>query len=191
MNHLEESTFFTEIIQNTAWLMNILTTLKDIGLTNIYIGAGVIRDVVWGHLHKRPILEPISDIDVVFFDLNSQDSKLEIKIKECLTTLFPQYQWDVTNQANVHQWYAEYFNIHVSPLSTLQEMIATWPETATSIAIKLSEDNTLDIIAPFGLTDLLNMIIRWNPTRISRGYYEQRIKEKQYVNRWPKVTIIY
>lgn len=187
---MNDLTQFTNIVQSSAWLMQALTTLKSIGLPNAYIGAGAVRSVVWDYLHGYPVQAPSADVDVVFFDPSDCGEERDHLIQHRLSEIHPEIPWDVTNQAGVYLWYAEYFGREAPPLSTLEEMIATWPETATAVAVRLTIKDQLDVIAPFGFSDLLNMVVRWNPARVSLEYYRNRVQQKQYQSRWPKLTVL-
>lgn len=190
MNHIDNETLFTIVKQHDE-LMSILSFIKEYHHLNIYIGAGLIRNVTWAYLHNINICIESSDIDLVYFDSEDQNLVQYQSFTEQLQHNFPKLKWDMTNQANVHQWYDKYFNTKIEAFDCLEEAIATWPETATAVAIKLNSNNELDIIAPFGLTDLLQMIIRWNPTLVDYSFYQKRIQQKQYSTQWPKVKIIY
>ncbi|MCZ8075908.1 MAG: nucleotidyltransferase family protein [Paucibacter sp.] len=45
------------------------------------------------------------------------------------------------------------------------------------------------MIAPYGLDDLFAMRIRRNPARVSVKTFRQRVAQKQYAQRWPRVQI--
>lgn len=190
MNNIDRDTLFTIVKQHDEF-MSILSFIQCYHHLNIYIGAGLIRNITWAHLHQVDISIESSDIDLVYFDSEDQNLVQYQSFTEQLQRNFPKLKWDITNQANVHQWYHNYFDTKIEAFACLEEAIATWPETATAVAIKLNSNNDLDIIAPFGLTDLLQMIIRWNPTLVDYSYYKKRIQQKQYSAQWPKVKIIY
>ncbi|MEO4027717.1 nucleotidyltransferase family protein [Chromobacterium vaccinii] len=52
-------------------------------------------------------------------------------------------------------------------------------------------DDSLRIIAPFGLDDLFGMMVRRNPARASAEIYRRRVADKRYPERWPRVTVIH
>ena len=77
----------------------------------------------------------------------------------------------------------------MAPLRSLEEAVASWPEYATAMGLRLDDDNRLHVIAPYGLEDLFAMIVRRNPARVSIETYRRRIASKRYAQRWPRVTI--
>ncbi|HEY3552557.1 MAG TPA: nucleotidyltransferase family protein, partial [Solirubrobacterales bacterium] len=94
------------------------------------------------------------------------------------------------NQAAVHLWFPDKFGYDVEPFGSTAEAIASWPETATSVAVRLNEDDDLAVVAPCGLSDLLGMVHRRNPARVTVEEYERRLATKRIGELWPRVTII-
>lgn len=78
----------------------------------------------------------------------------------------------------------------MKPLVSTIDAITTWPETATCIGIRLLKNDELLIYAPFGLEDLFEMKLRWNPTRIPIKEFWKRLHDKKLVDKWPKMTVI-
>lgn len=99
--------------------------------------------------------------------------------------------WDAKNQAAVHTWYGQRFGADVAALSSSADGVATWPETATAVAVRLDEHNHLQVTAvDGGLRDLLAGVCRRNPRRVSLKEYRHRLQRKKVAVRWPHVTII-
>jgi hypothetical protein len=178
------------ILRETSWFMEALVAVRELKLPSWCIGAGVIRNLVWDALHNLTQPSELSDVDVAYFDKSDITIDRDHKIQAELRLQFPKIPWEVTNQAGVHLWFESVFGDPVKPLSSLEEAISTWPETATSIGVTLNHDCTINVIAPFGLDDLFGMIVKRNPTRVSIETYRKRIAEKQYQERWPRVTVI-
>jgi Nucleotidyltransferase len=57
--------------------------------------------------------------------------------------------------------------------------VATWPETATPVAVRLDDHDRLQITAACGLEDLLQGVCRRNPRRVSVEWYRHRVHAKQ------------
>ena len=102
----------------------------------------------------------------------------------------PRTPWDAKNQAAVHLWYAHKFGYAVEPLRSSADRVATWPETATAVALRLTEGDGLIVCAPFGLIDLLGLVHRRNPRRVSVEEYERRLRSKRISERWPHVRVV-
>jgi hypothetical protein len=99
--------------------------------------------------------------------------------------------WEATNQAAVHLWYEEVFGFSVPALHSSEEAVGTWPETATSVAVRLLSNGRILIVAPCGLADLFNMVLRRNPCRVTQEKFVQRLHSKHILRKWPRVQVIY
>ena len=96
--------------------------------------------------------------------------------------------WEVTNQANVHLWYESRGQI-VPPLRSLDDGISTWPEFATCVGVYTAADESVHVIAPHGLDDLFELRVRHNPSRASASDFRERVRSKDFLERWPRLTI--
>ena len=174
------------VVTATTWLMDVLRRARDEHLPDWFVGAGAIRDVVWD-VRFGDGLHPsgIEDIDLVYFDPSdlSKDREHEIEAR-----LGP--RWDVTNQAAVHTWFHTKFGGDpVEPLTSTTDGIATWPEYATCVGVRLEDDDTLTVTAPHGLDDLLDGVWRSNPVRVSPEEAVRRLARKAPGKRWPRVRL--
>lgn len=154
-----------------------------------YLAAGIIRQLVWSTLHRQQYDIRHMEIDVVFYDPDLKHIS-EKDIQAALHQLFPDNVWDVVNQATVHHWYVTEQGKKISPYSSLINALSTWPETATAIAVRLNHDDQLEIIAPFGLEDLFELKLRWNSKLVSKPLFLDRIRQKNWMERWPKLKIM-
>lgn len=179
-----------EIASESPWLMNALATVRRLALPEWCIGAGAIRNLVWDSLHGKSSASQLSDVDVAYFDATDISPQRDEELQSKLQALDPSVPWEVTNQAGVHQWFEEHFGHAVEPLRSLEEAVASWPEFATAVGISLAHDNSLQVIAPHGLEDLFAIVVRRNPTRVSIETYRQRVAQKRYLERWPKVRVV-
>jgi hypothetical protein len=150
----------------------------------------VIRNLVWDHLHGFERPTTLKDIDLVFFDAASLEQEREEEIREALVARAPDIPWDVKNQAAVHLWYPKVFGIAVDPLLSSADAVGTWPETATSVAVRLLPDESVSVIAPCGLEDLFGLICRRNPRRVTVEEYRRRVEDKRIREHWPHVQIV-
>jgi hypothetical protein len=80
--------------------------------------------------------------------------------------------------------------VDVPPLVSAADAVATWPETATAVAVRLTADDRIRVVSPWGLEDLFGIIWRHNPRRAPVALFNQRLRSKQIATRWPRVRII-
>ena len=181
---------FKRIINQNAWVMKILRTVRECSLPEWFVGAGVIRSLIWDRLHGYLRPTPVKDVDVAYFNGSNLSQEQDKEILKQLSKKLPDVPWEVTNQATVHLWFEEYFGYRVLPLKSIEEAVSTWPETATSIGVRLLPNDELYLYVPFGLDDLFNMILRRNPNRVTLELFRQRAKEKGILEKWPRVKMI-
>jgi hypothetical protein len=93
----------------------------------------------------------------------------------------------------VHTWYhAKFGGEPVAALASIADAVATWPETATAVAVRLPAggDARIEVCAPLGLADLLGGVWRRNPRRVSLDVSLARLARHQPARRWPGVSVI-
>jgi hypothetical protein len=182
----------TGLVRACPWLMDALTVVRDAGLPDAWVGAGALRDLVWDERYGdgfRP--DRVKDIDVAFFDPADLSRERDDAATALLARARPALPWEATNQAAVHTWYAGSFGgPPVPPLRSITEAVATWPETATALAARLTAGGELRYCAPYGLADLLNGVWRSNPRRVSAAVARERLARKRPAERWPRLRVV-
>ena len=169
--------------------MTALSVVARSGLPHAWIGAGVIRDVVWGQLCGQFCADDVKDIDVAFFDPADLGRDRDATAQETLAAL-ADLPWEATNQAAVHTWYHEFFGgPRIDPFARVHDAVATWPETATCVAVRLLANN-IEVCAPHGLADLLGGVWRVNPVRVTPEVSMARLARQRVRVRWPCVTVV-
>lgn len=178
-----------EIVRSTDWLMRALVAARQVNAPDWLIGAGAVRNAVWDRLHDYETRSELADIDLVFFDPQDLSRRREEQVRGLLEAALPGEPWDAKNQAAVHLWYEQKFGYAVEPLSSTEAAVGTWPETATCVGLRLGCDDRILVVAPFGLGDLLGLVWRRNPARVSVEEYERRLASRRIIERWPRVTV--
>lgn len=177
------------LIQDDEWMMEILKTAKKLNLPDWWICAGFVRSKIWDTIHGFQTRTLLPDIDVIYFDPSNMLEKTEKEYELKLKMFKPNLPWSVKNQARMH------LVNNVSPYSSSVEAISKFPETATSLGIKLSEQDNLIIAAPCGIHDVLNLEIKPTPffreTAERMKIYKDRLKEKKWKLIWENVEIFY
>lgn len=181
---------FKAIVRSTPWLMDALRAARVVDAPQWVIGAGAIRNAVWDRLHGFEAPTELADVDLAFFDRTDVRPEREQQVEAELAAALPALPWDAKNQAGVHLWYPRKFGIDVEPLRSIADGVATWPETATAVAVRLEADDELTVIAPFGVGDLVSLVHRRNPRRVTVEEFERRLYSKRISERWPRVRIV-
>ncbi|WP_240033287.1 nucleotidyltransferase family protein [Micromonospora globbae] len=91
----------------------------------------------------------------------------------------------------MHTWYPTRFGGDPVPaLQSIPDAVATWPEYATAVAIRLDADEHIAVCAPHGLDHLLDGIWQRNPRRVSLVVSRQRLARQRPAHRWPRVRVL-
>ncbi len=179
-----------ELIRSSSRLMRALRAARAVDPPDWLIGGAVIRDLVWDHLRDPARQTAWQDVDLVFFDPASLGEERELNLRDALHAQASDIPWDVKNQAAVHLWYPQAFGVEVQPLASSADGVATWPETATAVAVRLRADDSIEAAVPYGLEDLFGLICRRNPRRVTVEEYHRRIQAKAMAVRWPALQIV-
>ncbi len=179
-----------DVLRRAPLLMDALRVARAVAAPQWLVNAGAIRDAVWDDLHGRPPTAPPRDVDVGFFDPADLTPERDEAVEEALRRRAPDVRWEAKNQAAVHHWYPRVFGLEVPPFRSCAEAIATFPETASAVGVRLLPDDDLLVVAPFGLDDLFGCVCRHNPARVPPDLYERRVAEKRFRERWPRMRYL-
>jgi len=182
---LRTLTDIQHLLEAHADLYALLSHVESLGLPDGWIGAGFIRNAVWDVLHGRAIdVSRLDDVDVIFFDRNDTRRERESDLEHRLREAAPGTNWSVKNQARMHLGNGD------GPYRNALDAVAHWPETATAIAAR-SAHGRVEMIAPHGVQDLLNLIVRPTPAFAHKmDVYRERVSSKNWPTRWPKLTML-
>lgn len=175
------------LVQNKV-IENILRLAPELQMPNWYLGAGCIAQTIWNKLHGFDLNCGIKDYDLVYYDpSNLSGEKEELYIQKG-RELFKDIPVEIKNEARVHLWYEKHFGYPIVPYQSVEDAINTWPTTATCVAVKYYDKNQFTVYAPYGLNDLLGMIVRPNKTQITKEIYLK--KAERWKKIWHKLKII-
>lgn len=179
--------FVTETIRAATGRMEALHAVAAFALPDAWVAAGAIRNAIWDRLHDYVTWTPLADIDVVWFDRARADAAIDAALERRLGALMPEYCWSVENQARMHVRNGD------APYSSATDAMRFWPETATAVGARLTEGTGIDLTAPYGLEDLVNLVVRpartWAPRRLQA--YHARVRNKQWKKHWLRLTVLF
>ncbi|MDR3474352.1 MAG: nucleotidyltransferase family protein [Devosia sp.] len=180
----------TDIIRGDALLMGVLEGLREIDLPDWLLVAGVLYNRVWNELTGRPPLAGINDIDVFYFDGSDLSYEAEDRVIRQLAARFADLPLplQVRNQARVHLWFPQKFGQPFAPLTSSSEMLGRYASKTHAVAVRLEQDDTLSIVAPFGLDDIFSFRIVPNPVLMNRPAHEAKGARARSV--WPEITVL-
>lgn len=167
--------------------MHVLRLVKELDLPDCWVAAGFVRSCVWDCLHDRWPSPLPDDIDVIWHDPLNAMRERDVLIESELRARDGTFGWSVKNQARMHERNAD------TPYLSASDAMRYWPETATAVGVRLSEQADIEVSAPFGLDDLFGLIVR--PTQRflaeKNAMYADRIQGKNWQHAWPGLRIEY
>lgn len=173
------------LVKNDKWMMDVLYEAQKLNLPDWMIGAGFLRNKVWDYLHniKREVADT-RDIDLIYFDIKNADKEADKKLSEKMSGLLG-LEWEIRNQAYMHTKHDR-----TEHYKNAEEGLSEWVETPTCVAVTL-ENGEPKIIAPYGIDDLVNLIIRPTaPQYKNLDLFWDRIKSKKWLEKWPKLKVV-
>ena len=142
---------------------------------------------MWDAVHGRTANRLKGDVDVIWFDPFVTDAGYDRQIEIQLRAVIPEIDGSVKNQARMHVRNGD------APYLSATDAMRHWPETATAVAARRTDDGTCEIASPFGLDDLFNLIVR--PTEQfaheKHAIFERRVRSKAWLETWPRLTTAY
>jgi hypothetical protein len=174
-----------EQILEDSWMQEVLKAVTSLKNNSLWISGGFVRNKIWDYKHRYRIRTRLGDVDIIYFDQANISVETDHSIESKLKTLLPNIIWSVKNQARMNTKAGD------EPYTSLYDALYKWPETATAIAIQIDEHGFLKIIAPYGYDDLFSLVVR-PPDYFRRHHidrYLERIKNKNWIQIWPKLNI--
>ncbi len=186
MNTMKNKQEILDSIRENPDMMAILTIIRDLGLQDSWLAAGSVRNFIWNLLSDKSPFDRETDVDVVFFDpaISYEDTLgIESELKED----FPQYQWELKNQVYMHQ-----HSPHTAPYTSSRDAMSKYPERCTAVGLRLNEDSTLELFAPYGLEDILKFQVSPTPHFLDNEermkLYQERLSKKNWQEKWKNLT---
>ncbi|HEY0525613.1 MAG TPA: nucleotidyltransferase family protein [Stellaceae bacterium] len=170
-------------------MMRLLAAVERLRLPDAWIGAGFVRNAVWDALHGRRIdCTSLGDVDVVFFDPADARPEREAVIEAELWAACPDAPpWSARNQARMHRQNGD------PPYRDTEDALRHWPETATAVAVRSARGGSgVELIAPHGVADLLNLVVRPTPAFMTAKIeiYRCRVHSKNWLARSPRLVTL-
>ena len=183
-------TRLADIVRADPGLMHVLTTVRGLGLDDWRVFSGAVYQSVWNAVTGRPAGYGIRDYDLGYFDPDVSWEAEDAVIKRVAAAFEPPFSdmVEVRNQARVHLWFEGKFGEPYEALTGTDEALARFVAPAFAVGVRLEEDETISVAAPFGLEDVFSLTLRPNPNRpLARGWGRAVASATA---RWPELSII-
>jgi hypothetical protein len=179
----------TAIVRATPTLMQVLATVRALGLPDWLVFSGAVYQPVLNHLTGRPADYGVRDYDIGYFDASDISYEAEDAVIRRVTAAFDEplkSRVELRNQARVHVWFEDHFGEIYTPLSCTADALERFVSPMFAVGVRLEADDRLHVEAPFGLADLFALRLRPNPTRPFGGF--ARVAAG-VVGRWPELRV--
>lgn len=179
----------SQIVRAAPSLMQVLRTVRGLGLPDWLVMSGAVYQTVLNHLTGRPANYGIRDYDVGYFDASDISYEAEDSVIRRVAAVFEEPLRRVVgtrNQARVHLWFEAHFGEAYTPLSCTAEALERFVAPMFAVGVRLDAEDRLHIQAPFGLADLFGSRLRPNPHRPFAGF--DRIVAG-VMRRWPELKV--
>jgi uncharacterized protein len=182
---MKHSQSLIELIENDPARLKLVKAVSTLSLPDCWIAAGFVRNAVWDSIHGFTNQSHLSDVDVIWFDSESNSLELDRELEEKLSEIDSTVDWSVKNQSRMHLANSDV------PYESATDAMRFWPETATAVGIRWTQEQGIEIAAPYGLDDLYQAIIRPTPRFLldKIEVVEKRIKMKGWLQRWPQIRV--
>jgi len=170
----------------------VLERAHELNIPNWYLGAGGISQTVWNIKHGLDPENGIMDYDLVYYDAGDTSYEAQDAFVQRGKKLFRDIPVpvEIVNEARVYLWYKKQFGYPTDQdqYKSAEEAISAWPTTATAVGVRKNENGEFQVYAPFGLDDLLGMIVRPNKPKITEKVFQDKVD--RWTKIWPKLKVI-
>ncbi|MFH7026280.1 MAG: nucleotidyltransferase family protein [Heteroscytonema crispum UTEX LB 1556] len=152
-------------------IATVLPAITELNLPNWWLAGGAVRNTIWHSIFGKDCALFIKDFDIAFFDEQGNRSQ-ELAAKATLTNQFPNYQFDVKNQASFARW-----RPGSTTYTSTENGITNWLHTATAVGVRLDTQGQWQFFTPYGLDDLFAGVIRPTPAHINNPDAQNKAAE--------------
>jgi hypothetical protein len=188
--HVANEQNFLKIISGNRYNYSLLERLPSLNIPDWYLVGGCLFQTVWNELSGYPPEHGIKDYDIFYCDCMELSWEAENRvIRECTETFADLgVEVQVRNQARVHLWYEEKYGAPCPKLKSSREGIDGFLNQSSCFGVRTYLNEQYEVYAPFGFTDLFDMIIRPNIIRNAPGVFYSKVQRWSRV--WPKLQVL-
>ncbi len=177
-------------LRASADVMSVLRAARASGLPDWRLFSGAVYQSLWNGVTGRAVGYGVRDYDIAYFDPDLTEAaemhwadRVRAHLPEGLRSLV-----EIANQARVHLWFEQKFGRPYAPLQSTDAALARSLATAHAVGMRLEQDGTMTVAAPFGLRDIFDLVLR--PTPALEPIAAFRAKALDARDRWPEVRIV-
>src|SRR5215469_9378996 len=186
----EQLAHFRTALYENLTLLEVLNRARTMNLPGWYLAAGCLYQTVWNVVTGQPAEAGILDYDLAYFDDSDLSWEAEDTVIRAGDTVFAGLPAPVQirNQARVHLWYEPKYGLPCPPYTSTEAAIDTFEATVACLGVRLKHGGRWRVYAPFGLSDMFNLIVGPNPVLAPRHVYQA--KTARWKEQWPGLTVL-
>ncbi|MBX2811426.1 MAG: nucleotidyltransferase family protein [Myxococcales bacterium] len=157
--------------------MSTLRLVREMNLPEGAVAGDFVRCAIFDKLHGHKEWTQLQRVEVVFFDPNRTDESVDLSIQAELVACSSRKPWVVKNLAREH------------PVArSLAQSMDGLMVTASAVAIRMLNNERLEVVAPFGVDDLLNGVLRPTKSELSSSV-EKMYSRENWKTRYPLLRV--
>jgi uncharacterized protein len=178
-------------LRASADVMSVLQAARASGVPDWRLLSGAVYQTVWNAVTGRPAGYGVRDYDIAYFDpdlAETAETRWAGRVRAHLPEVL-RPSVEIANQARVHLWFERKFGRAYPPLSSTDEALTRALATAHAVGVRLEHGGALTIAAPYGLGDVVDLVLRCNPAMEPIAAFRAKALEARA--RWPEVRILH
>ncbi len=176
-----------EILQADPVIQRALQEARAFDLPDWWIVSGAVYNTVWNALTGRPSGYGIKDIDLFYWETDTSWESEDRVIQRGVAHFTPTPPVEIRNQARVHLWYERHFGRAIAPIPSSRASIADFACETHAVGVRLTQDDQMEIEAPYGLDAIFAMRMVPNLRNPNRATHEAKSARCKAL--WPELTI--
>jgi hypothetical protein len=181
---------FLDLVLGDPTVAAVLDRAPSLGAGEWWLTAGLLFQTAWNGLTGRPPGTGIRDADLFYWDDDPSWDAEDAVIRRG-ADLFADLPVpvEIRNQARVHLWYADRFGTTApAPFRDCTDAVDAFAAVCCAVGVTVTGGRPR-VYAPYGLDDLLGMVVRPNPASPApREVYETKAARWRAV--WPELTVL-
>lgn len=174
----------SSILLDDAWHREVLEALREVA-PFAWVTGGFVRSAIWDAVFATGEPCALADVDVIYLDTPERSLFTESGLDRVLSRRAPEILWSVRDQGRMHARNGD------RPYRSLNEALRGFPDKSSAVAVRLLPNEDLEILAPFGLEDVFQGVVRPTPAGLSDGRFQRFLKKKLsgWRRRWPWLRV--
>ncbi|TPW28733.1 nucleotidyltransferase family protein [Pararhizobium mangrovi] len=185
----EQEAALATILLGDPLTRTALQAARTLDLPDWLIVSGAIYNTVWNALTGRPSGHGIKDIDLFYFDAADRSYEAEDAAIRRAADRFAALPVpvEIRNQARVHLWYRDHFGIDCPAYAASADSLSFFAAKTHAVGVRLRADDTLAIVAPFGLDAIFGLRLVPNPALANAETFAEKAQRAKAC--WPEIVV--